>query len=370
LNLSCHSPIKSLHEKIKFQMRRILQLDGLRGLAVLMVFATHAFGVPLLWLGVDLFFVLSGYLITKILLRLKEQRLDASGSSYWSVFYLRRAQRILLPYLIFLACMEFLGVHWLPAWYWYSLFITNIGAAFHKLGSQMLDPLWSLAVEEQFYLLWPLLVLLCSPKRLRWIALSIILASPLLRAFATPFFSDHFPIYCLTIFRGDVLAVGAWIAIAEHEDIGFAHAQQRTAALVAVVTAGIFATLSIYPEFRTAANSIPFNSLAYSLSAIFFGGVVVYSLAISSGPTHALLTFRPLRYLGRVSYTFYLWHVAVLILLERYLQSYWLTPIAAFAATFVLAAFSWKYIESPILNWRRGSKAPVLKIASAATSAG
>ena len=351
-------------------MRRILQLDGLRGLAILMVFATHALKIPLLWMGVDLFFVLSGYLITKILLRLKEQSQQATGSSYWAAFYLRRAQRILPAYLIFLVCMELIGVHWLRTRYWYSLFAANIGAAFHKLGSQMLDPLWSLAVEEQFYLLWPCAVLFCSAKRLRWIALAIICASPVLRACATPFFRDHFPIYCLTIFRGDVLAVGAWIAIAEHENSGFVHARRHTAALVAVAVAGAFATLSIFPEFRTGANSMLFNGMAYSLSAIFFGGVVVYSLAISSGPTHTLLTFRPLGYLGRISYTFYLWHVAVVILLESYLQSYWLRPAAAFAATFVIAAFSWKYIESPVLNWRRNPNPAIPKIASAATSAG
>jgi peptidoglycan/LPS O-acetylase OafA/YrhL len=319
---------------------------------------------------VDLFFVLSGYLITKILLRLKEQSQQATGSSYWAAFYLRRAQRILPAYLIFLVCMELIGVHWLRTRYWYSLFAANIGAAFHKLGSQMLDPLWSLAVEEQFYLLWPCAVLFCSAKRLRWIALAIICASPVLRACATPFFRDHFPIYCLTIFRGDVLAVGAWIAIAEHENSGFVHARRHTAALVAVAVAGAFATLSIFPEFRTGANSMLFNGMAYSLSAIFFGGVVVYSLAISSGPTHTLLTFRPLGYLGRISYTFYLWHVAVVILLESYLQSYWLRPATAFAATFVIAAFSWKYIESPVLNWRRNPNPAIPKIASAATSAG
>lgn len=351
-------------------MRRIPQLDGLRSLAILMVFATHALKIPLLWMGVDLFFVLSGYLITKILLRLKDQLRPATGSSYWAAFYLRRAQRILPAYLIFLACMELIGAHWLRTWYWYSFFAANIGAAFHKLGSQMLDPLWSLAVEEQFYLLWPCAVLFCSAKRLRWIALAIICASPVVRACATPFFRDHFPIYCLTIFRGDVLAVGAWIAIAEHQDAAFANARGRVGALMALVAAGAFAALSIYPEFRTGANSVLFNGLAYSLSAIFFGGVVVYSLAISSGPTHTLLTFRPLGYLGRISYTFYLWHVAALILLERYLQSDWLRPAAAFAATFVIAAFSWKYIESPVLNWRRKPKPAIPKIASAAISAG
>ena len=80
-------------------MERIPQLDGLRAMAILMVFATHAFHAPLLWTGVDLFFVLSGYLITRILLGLKEQR---EQRGYWIPFYWRRACRILPPYAVFL----------------------------------------------------------------------------------------------------------------------------------------------------------------------------------------------------------------------------------------------------------------------------
>ncbi len=81
-------------------MRRIPQLDGLRGVAILMVFLYHALSVPLFWSGVDLFFVLSGYLITGILLRLKDKEKLAntpSGTGYWGEFYFRRARRILPP---------------------------------------------------------------------------------------------------------------------------------------------------------------------------------------------------------------------------------------------------------------------------------
>lgn len=82
-------------------MARIPQLDGLRALAILMVYAGHAFHIPLLWTGVDLFFVLSGYLITGILLRLKDQPVTAG---YFAPFYKRRARRILPSYFIFLSC--------------------------------------------------------------------------------------------------------------------------------------------------------------------------------------------------------------------------------------------------------------------------
>lgn len=81
-------------------MRRIPQLDGLRAAAILMVFSTHALHVPLLWMGVDLFFVLSGYLITRILLGLKQEPLKAG---YWRTFYTRRAVRILPPLALFLS---------------------------------------------------------------------------------------------------------------------------------------------------------------------------------------------------------------------------------------------------------------------------
>lgn len=102
-------------------MKRTLQLDGLRGIAILMVFVYHALYAPLLWSGVDLFFVLSGYLITGILLRLKTS--ERAKAASLSSFYSKRARRILPPYLLFLflASVVF-HVHWSHAWYWYTLF--------------------------------------------------------------------------------------------------------------------------------------------------------------------------------------------------------------------------------------------------------
>ena len=99
-------------------MQRVPQLDGLRAIAILMVFAHHALHVPFLWTGVDLFFVLSGYLITGILLKAKPER---NMRGYWGPFYKRRALRILPPYVGFLGVLSLtFRVPWPHVWYWYA----------------------------------------------------------------------------------------------------------------------------------------------------------------------------------------------------------------------------------------------------------
>jgi peptidoglycan/LPS O-acetylase OafA/YrhL len=346
-------------------MQRIPQLDGLRALAILMVFAAHALRVPLLWTGVDLFFVLSGYLITRVLLQLKEQR---KRDGYWAPFYLRRARRILPAYILFLAVMAIAGTPWLRSWYWYVLFCANVGVAFHKVQIEYMTQLWSLAVEEQFYLLWPCIVLACSPRMLKRVAVLILVASPVLRAFATPLFSDHFPIYCLTLFRSDVLAMGAWIAVFERMQPDSFRNKNHAALATMLAAAGIFAALSLFPDFRTGVNSVLFNSLGYSLSVLFFGGMVVYASTARAGVARSQLTLPPVRYLARISYAFYLWHLAVLALVERYIAQSAFVVTISFLATLAIAAFSWQFFESVILNLslRRVAHSEAPKIPAAA----
>jgi len=313
-----------------------------------MVFTGHAFRIPLLWTGVDLFFVLSGYLITGILLRLKEQ---PERTGYFAPFYVRRARRILPPYLLFLVVAGSLfALPWTRGWYWYIFFATNIPLALGQAGAAALMPLWSLAVEEQFYLVWPLVVRFCSRENLRRVALSTIVLSPLVRAAATPLFSIHLPIYCLTIFRADTLAAGAFLAIAQAEDRNWI-TRRRYAGLVILLTAGILlALLSLRPNFRTSANSVLFNSAGYSLTAIFFAGALTYVLALEHGIVYRVLTCKRARYLGRISYTFYLYHVAVLEKTAGYVNSPLARAVIGFVLTFTVAAISWRWLESRILN--------------------
>ena len=140
-------------------MKYIPQLDGIRAFAILGVFLYHS---PLHfkggWAGVDLFFVLSGFLITRILASHREMPIK----QYFGTFYMRRARRILPPYIALMIIASLLfGFSWLPTWY------TYLGAMnFPRVGPPELSMLWSLAVEEQFYLFWPFVVLFVPRRRL------------------------------------------------------------------------------------------------------------------------------------------------------------------------------------------------------------
>jgi peptidoglycan/LPS O-acetylase OafA/YrhL len=213
-----------------------------------------------------------------------------------------------------------------------------------------MTPLWSLAVEEQFYLLWPWVVLATNRRTLLRLAIAIVFVSPILRALCTPLFSTHFPIYSLTIFRADTLAMGAAIALSTHSSTRY-----RVAASWSFLLAGgALVTFSFFPSFRTGANSVFFNSVGYSLSVILFGSALVYALGASSGLVYHVLATRPLRYLGLISYTFYLYHEAVILKLGDYVNSQMGTALAAFIITSAIAAFSWHLMEAPLL--RAGSK--------------
>jgi peptidoglycan/LPS O-acetylase OafA/YrhL len=331
------------------EARRIPQIDGLRAIAILMVFAAHAFAVPLAWMGVDFFFVLSGFLITGILLRLKEKRADRG--SYWSSFYSRRVRRILPPYIVFLLVVSFFfRVQWAHIWYWYVFFTPNIPLALGKVTVAAMGPLWSLGVEEQFYFAWPWLVLACSQAGLRRVALGVIVISPFFRAIFTPVFSTHFPIYSLTIFRADSLAMGAFLALCARRDPEWIGRQRPKALGGFLLALALLAGLSTLPSFRAAANSVLFNSIAYSLSAVCLGSTLIYVLGLKKGFLHTLLTARPLRYLGLISYTFYLYHEAVLLKAGQYLHSRILIALAAFSVTILISGLSWHLFEAPILG--------------------
>ena len=350
------------------EVQRIPQIDGLRAIAILMVFAAHAFAIPLLWMGVDLFFVLSGYLITGILLRLKENR--NSGGSYWSSFYARRIRRILPAYIAFLVVLSFtFRVPWARIWYWYVFFAPNIPLALGKVMVAGMGPLWSLGVEEQFYFVWPLLVLVCSREALHRVVLAIIVISPLLRAVSTPLFSTHFPIYSLTIFRADTLAMGAFIAIATSRDPQWISRFRRAALTSSVLALALLMGFSLLPSFRASANTIFFNSAGYSLSAVFCGSLLICSLGTHEGLLHKLLTIRPLRYLGLISYTFYLYHEAVLLKVGQHLHSSpILIALAAFSVTFLISLLSWHLLEAPILG--RSARRLALDLRSTAGASG
>jgi peptidoglycan/LPS O-acetylase OafA/YrhL len=209
-------------------------------------------------------------------------------------------------------------------------------------------------VEEQFYFVWPLVVFLCSGKTLKRVALGILVVVPILRAICTPFLPYEF-IYALTPFRMDTLAFGAAIAILEHEDPAFVHSRHRLAAICAIGAFVSLGPLTALPSFRRSADTLLFNTLGYSVLGLLFGATVLYALGASRGFGHAILTLRPLRYMGQISYTFYLYHLGVLVLIREHFHSTIVVALLAFGITGAIAAISWPFFESPILRWQRSA---------------
>ena len=199
-------------------------LDGIRGLAILMVLAHNTLRVApeggvlsevvasvsgIGWTGVTLFFVLSGFLITRGLME------EQGSPTYFRAFYLRRALRIFPLYYLFLVFFLLVLpaldaapqniVDDLPRQIWYWLYLSN-WTQFADLGGTGLPHLWSLAVEEQFYLLWPLLVWRRSPRQVLWLCMGVIAVAFVARVGLVLGGVEPMQIYTFTITRVDSLA--------------------------------------------------------------------------------------------------------------------------------------------------------------------
>lgn len=315
---------------------RILQFDGLRALAFGGVFLQHAFHVPLLWMGVDCFFVLSGFLITGILAR-QQGEAGAIKNFYW-----KRACRILPPYCLVLAIVALtLGISWLTDWPYLAFFTANFGIAFHHVKTGALSPLWSLSVEEHFYLLWPFVILFLSRRRSIQIAAGILIGAPILRGICTPLFATHFPIYFLTPFRADLLAAGALLALTMKEY----PKRWATLSKYLIVAGGCGIALLAAFGFKTNGNTVTFNVLSYEFSLLFFTGLIAFLAPLQSGAAYRLLTLKPLRYIGTISYLAYLIHQPMLLLIH--------SRLLAFAVTMAICALSWELMEKRLIAFSR-----------------
>ena len=319
-------------------------LDGVRGVAIAVVVGTHYFGVPANGaLGVDLFFVLSGFLITTLLL----EESDRSGGISLSRFYERRARR-LLPALAlvlgtFLLVAALRHTDGLRVVALYGLYAGNVYQAFWHARSDPLtglNHLWSLAEEEQFYLVWPLvtLVLVRARSAVRWlIGMAICLA--LYRALLV--FGLHEPsarIYLGPDTRADGLVLGSAVAFWRFRG-GEPAAGSRLPAL-ATVTAALLLLLS--PTTTFAALWLPVFECAAA-------GVII--AALGDNAFSRALGAQPLMWLGGISYSLYLWHPVVLWMLHRQHRA------LALCLSVLVSFLSTRWIEQPIRR-RRSRMAP------------
>jgi peptidoglycan/LPS O-acetylase OafA/YrhL len=357
---------------------RVPELDGIRGLAILGVLLWHCVvhpldpganemlaqlrhGLSLTGRGVDLFFVLSGYLIGGILI---DHRRDAR---YFGTFYLRRACRILPAYVALLALVAVgfvVFARWQPAppwlglapipWWSYLLFVQNAFMAHaNDFGTPWLSATWSLAVEEQFYLVLPALVWWVSPRRLQWWCLGAALFAP---AVLLTFGDDGtLAGYVSLASRCDSLMVGVGIAwLFRRAGTRAWLVTHRRTLYVALLGLGLVASwlnLAVQPGHW-------FFALRYQVLALCCGLLLALALGHSRGPIAAICRLRPLRFLGVVAYGAYLVHQPVQHLLHWSLRQQMprlagpedaVVALLALAFTLGVAHLSWRYLESPFV---------------------
>lgn len=367
---------------------RIPALDGVRGIAVLGVMLMHfsqkqapvsaiargahhvlALGVT----GVDLFFVLSGFLITGILL-------DSRGAeNFFRAFYGRRSVRIFPLYYGYLAILfcaaiplmkrfnvwgdmqtvyEVSRTQWI---YWISGSNVLVARSGHFY-TGFVDHFWSLAIEEQFYLFWPAVVYLVAPRRLPLACISLVALAVLSRCAFIAAGTWRLAPYTLTICRADALAVGALVAIAIRAD---SDALNRMTQLFRMLfwVSGFFYVGFFLLRIRWSATNVIYEAIGKTFTATFFGAWIFLLVSASRWHNRGILASRPLRTLGKYSYGLYVFHVPIWLLTLRAMPAERLSRICAstafvfsmqliipFSISFIIAWLSWHLYEKRFLR--------------------
>ncbi len=337
------------------------ELDGIRAFAVLPVLLFHLKvpGFGLGWGGVQLFFVLSGYLITGILLESKPQ------PHFFRNFYVRRSLRIFpIYYALLLAILAVAVARSLPfddaAWFFtylqnYRLGLDNFGPRFPLLFNHT----WSLAVEEQFYLLWPLATWLLSRRRLGQLAVALVVVGAVARLLFVALGARQSLIFTPLVSQVDALGAGASLAILRRSGVERGTLIRLSTLALGLGGAYIVGFLAwrgvdvFYAEWaRTALDTLLWSALALASA-----GAVGLTICLPGTPLGALLRQRPLVYIGRISYGLYLYHYPIFLLansLERRAFGHALSPLPhgvfCFAATGLVAAVSFRTVEKMFLE--------------------
>jgi len=353
------------------------QLDALRFFAVLGVMIAHLWHpkrLPWLFgdldwagLGVRMFFVLSGFLITGILLdcRKKAEKTGASSMFFIRQFYARRFLRIFPVY--YLVIIIALIVDFPPArdvWGWLISYTTNVYITVNNDWVGSFGHFWTLAVEEQFYLIWPWIILFIPRKRLLPIMLFFISLGPIYRAFAYKLYpfdigAMDFKAGTFTLGSLDSLAIGALLALAWSSDIPKETIQKYLTRLILPIGLILYTISLIFYHYRIR-PSVFFVASDFSSSLIFAWLISSAGLGFRNF-AGKVLEFEPLRYLGKITYGIYVYHyfppLVLVPLLSRFGYQLQIPSLLSFVLssliTIVVASISWRWFEQPINNLKR-----------------
>jgi peptidoglycan/LPS O-acetylase OafA/YrhL len=348
------------------------ELDGLRGISILLVYIHHLYH-PLMpggFLGVDIFFVLSGFLITSLLV----EEWNREGSISLKDFYIRRVLRLMPAVftlilviggfaLIFLdkktAIETYQGI-WLTLSY-----ASNWLYAFHYFSAN--NPLgitWSLAIEEQFYLTWPLLLILALKFKLqrRWVLyiLALIIAIiPLHRKILVEQGATVLRLYYASDTRADALLIGclvgllvSWNLLPHHRRLEI---PMKSLAAVVVIFLGYLVGTEFWEDLMLYQRGGYLSSGGYTLVALSIG--LILTVVIIWPPKFALLIlkFAPLVWIGRISYGLYLWHwpVRLFIYQKKIMPASTEQLVAVVVLSLLLPALSYHFVEKPFLRLKK-----------------
>lgn len=337
-------------------MNYIPALDGVRAVAVVgvMLFHLNVPGFSLGWAGVPLFFVLSGYLITGILAESK----GADFRSYIGRFYARRTLRIFPLFYVYLAvnfALLLLTERPTAGYSWYVLYLQNyhIGNALHA-GQNLpgiVGHTWSLAVEEQFYLIWPFIVYLLSRKQLIAVCVALVILAPLAR-FAILQSTGNVPMSLVAMPSClDMMAYGGLLAVLPFNRKSSRMVYGLLAAGV-VVSAYAISTLGM-EAFWTPRTWAGDAYYLYTSMALVFGALIWIAATNSGNPITKALTLKPLQFTGKISYGLYMWHPLCFMAIERLFSGFKLGRyVASMAAVFAVATISYYVMERHFLKMK------------------
>jgi peptidoglycan/LPS O-acetylase OafA/YrhL len=343
-------------------------------LAVLLVLVFHAAHDWLRggYVGVDVFFVLSGFLITALLVG----EWGKTGGISLPAFYRRRVARLLPALVLFLAgtgvLLAFVAKARGSAPYLYGAigaiaFANNwiIVASGSALGHP-LQPTWSLAVEEQFYLLWPLALLLLLKRGVRRAAIfaivTVVAAACVTASLLWAHFSPNVNLYNSTLPHAVELLIGCALALLWHED-----RIPRVLSWTPTALAGLGVLVWLALTSKIDQNA-PWDCWLAALSVL---PLLAVALERRGSTVSRVLSVRPLRRVGRVSYGIYLYNLPVIMAISHILPpvrgvNLWLSPFVRAAAVYLVAELSWRCVEAPILRRYSGRRVPAPKLPAAA----
>lgn len=338
----------------------IPELDGYRAIAVLMVMLHHSrWGVfSTGWVGVQFFFGLSGFLITRILLQAR------TSQDYFRTFYVRRILRIFPAYYLLLLVGIVYGLavgQNISDWVWYVFYLQNFPMGYGQWTlnfPEAWNHTWSLAIEEQFYLIAPLIVRLLPARKASYVFLSLISISVFFKIGLYIKSGSTILNYTHTISNLDIISAGCWLACRYH----LGEQKKLTSVLLKLAISFLvfYGSLSLgmeqfqwpwqYPDLGSI-NWLMFHLLLLVAIPLMLHIVLLRKFSILS----QVLSSRPLVHLGQMSYGLYLYHYLVFKMVDLHMPAIsQLGNVPSFAVkcilAWIVAMISWKYFEQPILK--------------------